>query len=52
MGINGVIFERMNKVNNIIRGFLSVVEILVFGVVVIVIFVVGELNFWSVLVNW
>ncbi|KAK4654404.1 hypothetical protein QC762_404030 [Podospora pseudocomata] len=51
-GTNGATPERMNKVNNIIRGFLSVVEIPVFGAAVIAILVVGELNFWSGPVNW
>lgn len=51
-GTNGATPERMNKVNNIIRGFLSVVEIPVFGAAIIAILVVGELNFWSTPVNW
>ncbi|KAK4199312.1 hypothetical protein QBC40DRAFT_282281 [Triangularia verruculosa] len=51
-GTNGATPERMKSVNNIIRGFLSVVEIPVFGAAVVAILVVGELNFWSDPVRW
>ncbi|KAK0702905.1 hypothetical protein B0T21DRAFT_109079 [Apiosordaria backusii] len=51
-GTNGATPERMHRVNSIIRGFLSVVEIPVFGAAVVAILVVGELNFWSDPVSW
>ena len=38
---------KMNKVNEKIREFLSVVEVPLFGGAVLALIVVGELNFWS-----
>lgn len=46
-GTNGATPGKMQKVNEKIREFLSVVEVPVFGGAVIALIVVGELNFWS-----
>jgi hypothetical protein len=46
-GTNGATIGRMNKVNDIIRSFLSVVEILVFSGAVLAILSIGERNFFS-----
>ena len=46
-GTNGATDERMKGVNNMIRLFLSAVEIPVFGAAVFAIFVLGERNFFS-----
>ncbi|KAK7963356.1 hypothetical protein PG988_010330 [Apiospora saccharicola] len=51
-GTNGATVGKMNNVNEIIRQFLSVVQIPVFVGAVLAIMVIGELNFWSESVNY
>ncbi|KAK7968014.1 uncharacterized protein PG986_002291 [Apiospora aurea] len=51
-GTNGATVGKMKNVNDIIRSFLSVVQIPVFVGAVLSIMVVGELNFWSESVNY
>lgn len=51
-GTNGATNKKMKSVNEMIRGFLSVVEIPVFAAAVVAILVLGELNFWSPAVRW
>ncbi|ODH45499.1 hypothetical protein GX48_08423, partial [Paracoccidioides brasiliensis] len=46
-GTNGATIKRMNSVNSLIRLFLSVVEIPVFGAAVLGILILGEMNFFS-----
>lgn len=51
-GTNGATVGKMKNVNDIIRQFLSVVQIPVFVGAVLAIMVIGELNFWSESVNY
>ncbi|KAK8033995.1 hypothetical protein PG993_008990 [Apiospora rasikravindrae] len=51
-GTNGATVGKMKNVNDIIRSFLSVVQIPVFVGAVLSIMVIGELNFWSESVNY
>lgn len=44
--------ERIDRTNKIIRGLLRVIEIPVFGSVVLALVILGELNFWSTPVNY
>jgi hypothetical protein len=46
-GTNGATIESMRGVNNLIRLFLSAVEVPVFGAVVLLIIIFGERNFFS-----
>ncbi|GFG11435.1 hypothetical protein IFM61606_03194 [Aspergillus udagawae] len=46
-GTNGATLGAMNRVNEMIRSFLSVVEVPIFGAAVLVIIIIGELNFFS-----
>ncbi|GFF28719.1 hypothetical protein IFM58399_02067 [Aspergillus lentulus] len=46
-GTNGATLGTMNKVNEMIRSFLSVVEVPIFGAAVLVIILIGEMNFFS-----
>ncbi|KAK4228708.1 hypothetical protein QBC38DRAFT_148830 [Podospora fimiseda] len=46
-GTNGATYGRMNQVNEIIRGLLSVIEIPLYAAAVVAILVIGERNFWS-----
>ncbi|KAL2018105.1 hypothetical protein VTK56DRAFT_1291 [Thermocarpiscus australiensis] len=46
-GTNGATVGKMKSVNDMIRAFLSVVEIPLFGAAVLAIIIVGEMNFWS-----
>ncbi|KAM0109325.1 hypothetical protein ACP6JB_004912 [Aspergillus fumigatus] len=46
-GTNGATLGTMNKVNEMIRSFLSVVEVPIFGASVLVITLIGEMNFFS-----
>ena len=46
-GTNGATIGNMNRVNNVIRHLLSVVEIPVFYGAVLAILIIGELNFFS-----
>lgn len=38
---------RMRGINEVVRKFLSVVEVLIFGAAVLAILVIGEINLWS-----
>ncbi|OJD40342.1 uncharacterized protein BKCO1_1000515 [Diplodia corticola] len=51
-GTNGATIGTMKKVNDIIRGFLGIVEILVFGGAVLAIIILGEMNFFSAQVRY
>ncbi|KAK8032727.1 hypothetical protein PG990_002461 [Apiospora arundinis] len=51
-GTNGATVGKMMNVNDIIRSFLSVVQIPVFVGAVLAIMVIGEMNFWSESVNY
>ncbi|KAK7936156.1 hypothetical protein PG985_001651 [Apiospora marii] len=51
-GTNGATVGGMKNVNEMIRQFLSVVQIPVFVGAVLTIMVIGELNFWSESVNY
>ncbi|KAK8112343.1 uncharacterized protein PG998_008800 [Apiospora kogelbergensis] len=51
-GTNGATIGKMMNVNDIIRSFLSVVQIPVFVGAVLAIMVIGEMNFWSESVNY
>ncbi|KAK3693028.1 hypothetical protein B0T22DRAFT_32808 [Podospora appendiculata] len=51
-GTNGATPRRMKGVNNLVQRLLGVVEVLVFGGVVIALVLLGELNFWSGPVNY
>ncbi|RHZ63795.1 uncharacterized protein CDV56_109209 [Aspergillus thermomutatus] len=46
-GTNGATLGKMNKVNEMIRSFLSVVEVPIFGAAVLVIIIIGERNLFS-----
>jgi hypothetical protein len=46
-GTNGATLGAMDRVNEMIRSFLSVVEVPIFGAAVLVIIIIGELNFFS-----
>lgn len=46
-GTNGATIKKMNKVNSLIRMFLSAVEIPVFAAAVMGILILGEMNFFS-----
>lgn len=46
-GTNGATIGKMRGINSVIRLFLSVVEIPVFGAAVLAILVIGERNFFS-----
>jgi hypothetical protein len=46
-GTNGATVEKMKGINSLIRSFLSAVEIPVFGLAVLAILIVGEMNFFS-----
>jgi hypothetical protein len=51
-GTNGATIAKMKGVNEIIRSFLSAVEIPVFGAAVLAILIIGEKNFFSGPVNY
>ncbi|KAK4186397.1 hypothetical protein QBC35DRAFT_501473 [Podospora australis] len=51
-GTNGATGKQMKSVNEMIRGFLSVVEIPIFAAAVVALIVLGERNFWSPAVYW
>ncbi|RYP25020.1 hypothetical protein DL765_000248 [Monosporascus sp. GIB2] len=51
-GTNGATIGGMNGVNSVIRRFLSVIEVPMFGAGVLAIVIIGELNFWSTPVNY
>ncbi|KAK3333010.1 hypothetical protein B0T19DRAFT_416941 [Cercophora scortea] len=51
-GTNGATPRRMKGVNSLVQRLLGVVEVLVFGGVVIALVLLGELNFWSGPVNY
>jgi hypothetical protein len=51
-GTNGATIEKMTSVNTLIGRFLSVVEIPLFGAAVLLILVLGELNFFSTQVSY
>jgi hypothetical protein len=46
-GTNGATVEKMKGINSLIRSWLSAVEIPVFGLAVLAILIVGEMNFFS-----
>ncbi|RYP72541.1 hypothetical protein DL771_004181 [Monosporascus sp. 5C6A] len=46
-GTNGATIGEMKGVNSVIRRFLSVIEVPMFGAGVLGIVIIGELNFWS-----
>lgn len=46
-GTNGATIESMKGVNSLIRRFLSVVEVPVFGAAVLAILILGEMNFFT-----
>ena len=46
-GTNGATVESMKGVNSLIRRFLSVVEVPVFGAAVLAILILGEMNFFT-----
>ncbi|KAG4442566.1 hypothetical protein IFR05_001978 [Cadophora sp. M221] len=46
-GTNGATVESMKGVNSLIRRFLSVVEVPVFGAAVLAILIIGEMNFFT-----
>ena len=46
-GTNGATIETMRRINALIRSFLSVVEIPIFGAAVLAILIIGERNFFS-----
>ncbi|RHZ73109.1 hypothetical protein CDV55_108034 [Aspergillus turcosus] len=46
-GTNGATLGKMNTVNEMIRSFLKVVEVPIFGAAVLVIIIIGEWNFFS-----
>ena len=46
-GTNGATVGTMKNINNLVRLFLSVVEIPVFCAAVFAILIIGERNFWS-----
>ena len=51
-GTNGATVQKMKGVNNVIRLFLSAVEVPVFGAAVLFILIIGEMNFWSSQVHY
>ncbi|KAI9678524.1 MAG: hypothetical protein M1822_007467 [Bathelium mastoideum] len=51
-GTNGATIGRMMGVNNVVRLFLSVIEVPVFGAAVLAILIIGERNFWSTQVRY
>lgn len=51
-GTNGATIGKMKGVNQEIRRFLSVVEILVFSGAVLAILIIGEINFFSLPVRY
>ncbi|KAK4168468.1 hypothetical protein QBC43DRAFT_229125 [Cladorrhinum sp. PSN259] len=51
-GTNGATHARMNRVNEIVRGFLSVIEVPLYAAAVTAILIIGERNFWSAPVYW
>ncbi|RYO92041.1 hypothetical protein DL762_001870 [Monosporascus cannonballus] len=51
-GTNGATIGGMNGVNSVIRRFLSVIEVPMFGAGVLAIVIMGELNFWSTPVRY
>ncbi|RYP30302.1 hypothetical protein DL767_006336 [Monosporascus sp. MG133] len=51
-GTNGATIGGMKGVNSVIRRFLSVIEVPMFGAGVLAIVIIGELNFWSSPVNY
>ncbi|KAK3998101.1 hypothetical protein QBC44DRAFT_313878 [Cladorrhinum sp. PSN332] len=51
-GTNGATYGRMNRMNEIVRGLLSVIEIPLYAAAVTAILIVGERNFWSEQVYW
>jgi hypothetical protein len=46
-GTNGATPKMINFVNTVIRNFLSSIQIPLFSGVVVVLLVLGEINFWS-----
>jgi hypothetical protein len=46
-GTNGATLGKMNTVNEMIRSFLKVVEVPIFAAAVLVIIIIGEMNFFS-----
>lgn len=46
-GTNGATTKQMNGVNSMIRMFLSVIEVPLFGAAVLAILIIGEINFFS-----
>lgn len=51
-GTNGATVESMKGVNSLIRRFLSVVEVPVFGAAVLAILIMGEMNFFTTQVRY
>jgi hypothetical protein len=51
-GTNGATLESMRKVNDELRKFLIIPEVLVFGAAVLFILILGEINFFSGQVYW
>lgn len=51
-GTNGATIGEMKGVNTVIRRFLSVIEVPIFGAGVLALVILGELNFWSTPVNY
>lgn len=51
-GTNGATVGGMLRVNAVVRSFLGVLEILLFGAAVVAILVVGEMNFFSEPMMW
>jgi hypothetical protein len=51
-GTNGATIEKMRNINDLIKKFLSAVEVPVFGGAVLAIVIIGESNFFSFQVNY
>ncbi|KAL0253457.1 hypothetical protein SLS55_010436 [Diplodia seriata] len=51
-GTNGVTIKKMKLINDVVKGLLGTVEILVFGGAVLAIIIFGERNLWSSQVNY
>jgi len=51
-GTNGATPKMLSFVNSTIQNFLGIIQIPIFGGIIFVLLVLGELNFWSPQVNF